>query len=296
MEAMNSINDFPWNRTGLIERQYDKPNYRIMINDRAAGNKALVFFSSNGIYYPNTETEFADKIINLDYYDWLNIGRHRLIRRYFSKIVYVRDIYKQWYVTGINSRINSLQKLYEFLREELDGYDITTCGSSSGGYMAALMGSLLNAERIIDSSGQFDLSVTMGNEPFLDIMADDPGFKKYISIKDIIAEHTGSIYYFYPARNEGDIIQNEHIKDTGIKRFAMDSDKHSRTIRPVCYPYVLTISADKLDSLQKKYSGSMISESVFYRDTVPLKNRIMDPLLYNLTRICSYAFKRICGR
>lgn len=42
-------------------------------------------------------------------------------------------------------------------KQELKDYTITTCGSSAGGYMVALMGAMLNAERIIDSSGQFNL-------------------------------------------------------------------------------------------------------------------------------------------
>ena len=292
---MNSINDFPWNRTELIEKQYDEPNYRI-VEGSSDKKKALIFFSSNGIYYPNNEKEFTEKMINLDYYDWLNIGKHRLVRSYFSKIIYVRDIYKQWYVTGINRKINTRAGLCDFLRDELIGYDITTCGSSSGGYMAALMGSLLNAERIIDSSGQFDLSVTMGNEPFLDLMADDPEFKAQISLKKIIAGHTDSLYYFYPAHNEGDIVQNRHIKELDVKRFPMDSDKHNRTIRPVCFPYVLTMPKDRLDMLQKKYEGRIISEAEFYRDALPLLNRILDPALYNATRVYSYALKRIAGR
>ena len=292
---MNSINDFPWNRTELIEKQYDEPNYRI-VNGRSDKKKALVFFSSNGIYYPNTEKEFTGKIITLDYYDWLNIGKHRLIRSYFSRIVYVRDIYKQWYVTGINRKINTRSKLCDFLRDELKGYDITTCGSSSGGYMAALVGSLLNAERIIDSSGQFDLSTNLGNEPFLDLMADDPVIKEQLSLKDIISGHTGSLYYFYPAHNQGDIVQNEHISDLDVKRFAMDSDRHNRTIRPVCFPYVLTMPKDRLDGLQEKYNGRIIGEAEFYKDTLSVLNRITDPVLYNISRVYSYARKRICGR
>ncbi len=293
---MNSINDFPWNRTELIEKQYEKPNYRIVTSGRSSQKKALIFFSSNGIYYPNNKKEFTEKIIDLDYYDWLNIGKHRLVRAYFSKIVFVRDIYKQWYVTGINAEVNTRIKLYEFLRNELKGYDITTCGSSSGGYMAALMGALLNAERIIDSSGQFDLSVSLGNEPFLDLLAEDPVVKDQISLRNIISGCIDSLYYFYPAHNEGDIVQNEHIKDLNVKSFAMDSDKHNRTIKPVCFPYVLTMPKDKLDSLRKKYEGRIINEKEFYLDTLSPFNRITDPALYNLTRVYSYAIKRISGR
>lgn len=290
---MNSIHEFPWNRGALISKQYNEPNYKIITTSANKSQKALVFFSSNGIYYPNTEKEFTNKIIDLDYYDWQNIGKHRLINRHFSKIIYVRDIYKQWYVTGINSRINTQCKLFEFLRNELTGYQITTCGSSSGGYMAALMGALLNAERIIDSSGQFDLSITMGNEPFLDIVSEDSWFSKYISLKEIIKEHLDALYYFYPALNEGDIIQNKHVEALNIKRFAIESSRHSRTIKPVCYPYVLTLPADRLNVLFRKYNGRMISESEFYKDTVSLGNRIIDPTIYNFTRIISYVKKKI---
>ncbi|MCR5419599.1 MAG: hypothetical protein K6E98_01170 [Lachnospiraceae bacterium] len=287
---MNTINDFPWNKPEILREQYKKNNHKITYTG-SKSRKALVFFSSNGIYYPNNEEEFSKKILTIDYYDWLNIGKHRIIKKYFSKIIYLRDIYKQWYITGINNTINTQDKLYDFLCRELEGYDITTCGSSSGGYMAALMGSLLNAERIIDSSGQFDLTKTLGNEPFLDLSSKDPDLNRYFSIKETISSHTDNLYYFYPAYHENDIRQNEYVKELNIKRFAMNSNKHSKTIRPICYPYVLTAPKILLDELQIKHKGSIIDDTTLYKEIVPVLNRIIDPTLYNITRILTRAIK-----
>ncbi len=292
---MISVNEFPWDQNDLVKTCYDKANH-IIVDTKArprddGRKKALIFFSSNGIYYPNNETEFTEKIIKRDYYDWLNIGKHRLIQRYFSRIIYVRDIYKQWYVTGINSRVNSMDKLCDFLKEKTAGYDVTTCGSSSGGYMSALMGSLLNAERIIAASAQFYLLIEGPPGPFVEAIVDDPQKSRYMDIREIVSKSAENLYYFYPARCDKDLMQKALVDDIPIRRFAMDSDKHSRTLIPVCYPYVLTMDRKKLEGLYMRHEGMITDPGLLRREMIPPINRITDPALYNAKRVISYFFR-----
>ena len=77
---------FPWNDNEIVYRQYRENNY-IIEQTGSNTNNAIVFFSSHGIYFPNSEEVFSDRIISNDYYDWRNISKHKLIRKYFSKII-----------------------------------------------------------------------------------------------------------------------------------------------------------------------------------------------------------------
>ena len=53
-------------------------------------------------------------------------------------MIFVRDMWKQWYINGINQKIDSVEKVIEFLRTETENMRVTTVGNSSGGYMATL--------------------------------------------------------------------------------------------------------------------------------------------------------------
>lgn len=274
---------FPWDNNELVEKKYRENNYIIDETGSDSG-KAIVFFSSHGIYFPNSEEAFYEKMIVDDYYDWRNISKHKLIQKYFSKIVFVRDVYKQWYVTGINNKIDSINKLRDFLKKETFGYEVTTCGSSAGGYMALLMGVLLDAERIIDSCGQHDLLLHDFN-PLIDKYLNDKSRSRYYRLKPYLQGHEDNIYYFYPAQCDYDIEQSLAVGDSITKRFAMRGTKHGETIRTICFPYVLTMNREKLDFLQKKYEGQDINRADLFKDIVPVKDRIAYYFRYGMKKM-----------
>ena len=110
----------------------------------------VVYFSSHNIYYPNTEEVFRKKIIEKDAYEWYSTRIEA-----GHKHIFIRDIQKQWYIQGINKRINSPEKLLDFLKKECEGYRIITVGSSAGGYAAVLYGSQLGAEKVFSFNGQY---------------------------------------------------------------------------------------------------------------------------------------------
>ena len=107
----------------------------------------MVFISVNYIF---DCTKIVTFVLYLVYSDgsicnYINI-QHKTID---DKWRFVRDVYKQWYLKGVNAEIDSIEKLYEFLKAETEGYQIVTVGSSAGGYAAVLFGYLLNATKVL---------------------------------------------------------------------------------------------------------------------------------------------------
>jgi hypothetical protein len=97
-----------------INKIYNKNNYKI-IRKSTNHNKCYIFFSSNGIYYPNTNKIFDYNIIKKNRFEWEEIAKDIKIA---DKLIYVRDIYKSWYHFGINNKISTIDKLVLFLKKE----------------------------------------------------------------------------------------------------------------------------------------------------------------------------------
>lgn len=125
-----------WNqRVLLAEEAYHLDNYKIEYNNAVINNECVIYFFSNNIWYPNTEEAFRKSIVENNRYEW-----NRNSYRIGKKNIYLRDIYKSWYVQGINDKINSVDAIVDWLRKETSGYEVVCIGSSAGGYMAALVG------------------------------------------------------------------------------------------------------------------------------------------------------------
>ncbi|WP_155838541.1 hypothetical protein [Butyrivibrio proteoclasticus] len=253
----------------IILDEYQNDNF-IIKDTGAVTNNAIIFFSSNGIYTPNSVDAFIKRIKENDYYDWLVISKHRKICSYYKKIVFVRDIYKQWYVTGINNTVDSIDKMIEFLSNELAGYNITTCGSSAGGYAATILGIKLGATRIINSCGQFNLYDRVDSDPLIAKYQFDNNRNKYYDIKKYLLGNEKGIYYLYPAYSKADVDQNKYIKDVLVKRFVFNGNVHGQTVKKICYPFLLTMDNKKLDELCKKYDGTIIDSYKFMLRYVPI--------------------------
>ena len=197
-----------WNETNaLAEQQYVKDNYCIKNIDKGGGY-CVIYCSSNDIWFPNEEYAFRRSFIENDYYEWMGI-RCRLA----SKEIYVRDIYKSWYVTGINKRINTIEKLVDLLRILAEGRPIICIGSSSGGYLAALLSSILRAEYAIVFSAQFELRTrhALEENPLLQKYCTDCQRAKYYSITEQIRNSGVPIFYVYPNKSETDVQQCQII-------------------------------------------------------------------------------------
>jgi len=120
----------------IINEVYNKNNFLIVYDEKCINkDTCAIYFSSNNIYYPNTEEVFRKRIIERDFYEWYHT---RISKAY--KHIFLRDIKKQWYITGINSQINSPELLLNFLKKEVKGFSTITVGSSAGGSAEVLYG------------------------------------------------------------------------------------------------------------------------------------------------------------
>lgn len=113
-------------------------------------------------------------------FEWENIAKSKSILTKYGKMIFVRDMWKQWYINGINQKIDSVEKVIEFLRTETENMRVTTVGNSSGGYMATLVAQKLNAKMAYCVSGQFDIADQISRQPVVRKAAEEN--YKYIII------------------------------------------------------------------------------------------------------------------
>ncbi len=225
----------------LIQEQLHQPNYLIEYtdsNEQLKEKYCVVYFSSNNIYFPNTAEVFRKDIINKNKFEWYGLRIKK-----GSKHIFIRDIQKQWYLHGINSEINSIEKINEFLKNETKGYKVIMLGSSSGGYAASLFGSLLKVEHVISFNGQFQLldllkTSSQDVDPILFRERDNIEINKYFSLRSIIAGNS-KIYYMYSNKSSWDIANKEHIEDLDIPTISFTTKNHGIPFVKSALPYVI---------------------------------------------------------
>ncbi|MBQ8635693.1 hypothetical protein IJ425_06040 [bacterium] len=261
MQKTHSTLSFPWNNNSMVKKIYQEKNYKI-IHTKAKNKNAIIFFSGNGLYFPNEEKIFSETIIEKNRYEWENISDNKKIKNKYSLIIFVRDIYKQWYLNGINSELDTQEKVIEELKKITKGYKVTTCGNSAGGYMATLVGISINAENIFSFSGQFDLN----SQKYKDSIIEENlnALKnKYYSLTENIKTAKSNIFFFYPGLCEQDINQHNIIKGFNIFSFSFDTETHGQSCESSCYCYLLTCEADYLKKLFLKYKNQNIDKKEF---------------------------------
>jgi hypothetical protein len=218
----------------LVNLQYARSleNYKI-IETTIKNGKCIVFFSGNGLYFPNTYAELQ-KTISSDRYEW-----EKLYSKHYEKIIFIRDVYKQWYVEGISDVINSIDKLNLFLDKEIEGFSSTFIGSSAGGYAAVLLGDLCNADLIISLSGQFDLIDEKKRQKANQILYKSKD-ERYLKLDDLKSKN---IVYFYPRYSTYDEPQFKFIrKNKNITIIQMKSSFHGVPFYPYALKKVLNLN------------------------------------------------------
>jgi pimeloyl-ACP methyl ester carboxylesterase len=149
-------------------------------------------------------------------------------------MIYLRDIRKSFYVTGINSKINSIEKLISFIGTETDGYEVTIAGTSAGGYLAMLLGSQLPAKNVVSFGGQCNLWVcddVVNRYYYIHKYKDNCSYNKFYDLSAMIRESNADLYTFCSAGNETDVCQNGMIGEASfIHRFLLDSGKHAEVL------------------------------------------------------------------
>lgn len=247
-----------------LKNVYEKnENYKIVINDRKNKN-CIIFFSENGLYYPDSIEVFNEIIVNKNRYEWEQVSKSEEMTNHFGMMIFVRDIYKTFYVKGINHDVSSIDALLELLEEKTAGYQIVTCGNSAGGYMAVIAGKHLSADRIFSFGGQWEIG---GRGYFLKKYALSAKHCKYYNIVDLAG---GNVCWFYSALNEGDNRQREVIGKgyNDILPFAIASRIHGDLILFPCYEKVLLSPLSDIEKISKKYHGKLISKKRFACETL----------------------------
>lgn len=214
-----------------------------------------IYFSGNSIYYPNDEATFRYNISNKNRFEWFGL-RYPNAQRH----IFIRDIFKQWYLGGINEKINSLDLLLVWLKERTIGYRVVAIGSSAGGYAAVMMGCLLNAERVFAFSPRLEMnSLLLRSNPFkapLFFRYYDKGLNlEWMDFNNKYTDNSTQIYCFYPEKSDLDRIQLSHIKNTGLSEKSnihiiyFSTNKHGVPFPKIAVKKVFSLTDDSLIKL-----------------------------------------------
>lgn len=224
----------------------------------------VIYFSSNGIYYPNEEATFRDRVISHNVFEWY---KSRIDQA--DKHIFVRDVFKQWYVKGINIEVPDHDSLLRFLRQATEGYRrVVTVGSSAGGYAAILFGCLLQAERIFAFCPQISIaplveSASSAKNPVLQELRGS-SLLKYADLSMSIDMDSPAVVYFYSALSQIDVQQ--HALLDGCSRLhivQLDSDVHGVQCPVECLPHLLKYDEKQWSELcARSYSPKRFVQQV----------------------------------
>lgn len=226
-------------------------NYLIEYDENQKKKHCALYFSSNDIYYPNNENVFRRQILEQNKFEWFGTRVP-----YAHKHIFIRDIKKQWYLTGVNVTVDSPEKLLEFLKAETVGYEITALGSSAGGFAAVLFGSLLNANLILSFNGQFQVHslLTSSKESVNPILFRYKESKQYIDFFDAksFVKDGKNIFYFCSNSSKWDCQQRDHIRDKNINVIEFATSHHGIPFLKCNLPVILKMPKDELMRLSGK--------------------------------------------
>lgn len=235
----------------IVQQVYQNSNnYLIEYDTNGDKDYCAIYFCSNDIYFPNNEEIFQKRIIEKNFFEWY----HSRIKK-ARKHIFVRDIFKQWYLAGINQKINTPDKLLFFLEKETKGYQLITIGSSAGGYAAILYGSLLCAKQVLAFNPQFEIESLLkrsseNKDPLIFRIKDNR--TRYFNTIPYINKDT-DIFYFYSNASQWDIEQNKRIKiSSKIHKIVYKSHHHGIPFLKVALPIVINLNTEKLIELSKK--------------------------------------------
>jgi hypothetical protein len=239
--------DSPIVKTAYLEND----NFLIEYDDSQDKKYCAIYFCSNNIYYPNTEDSFKSSILDKNKYEWYGTRV-----KYAHKHIFIRDIHKQWYLTGVNGNIDCPEKLFSFLQAETKGYQVVTLGSSAGGFAAVLYGSLLKAQLMLSFNGQFEIQSLLKTStelvnPILFRFNKNKQLLDFFNVKYFI-KNAENIFYFYSIGSDIDSRQKEHIPDIKLNTISFKTSHHGVPFLKCNLPAVLAKSHQELMSLSGK--------------------------------------------
>lgn len=249
--------------SNIVNDTYSKSlNYLVEYNELCPyKDTCAIYFSSNEIYYPNTETTFRHRIVDNNVFEWYKI-RFNLAYKH----IFVRDIFKQWYLNGINANISTPELLFDFLSENTKNYNhVYTIGSSAGGYAAILYGIQLKADKILAFDAQFELNSLLDvssekTDPIIFRKANSP-LRKFYDLANIVDLNNSGIFYFYSNKSIWDRKMCNHIIINKVSRLnvlAFSTKHHGIPFLKVALPTVINMDCKELIKLSHKVHNPII--------------------------------------
>ncbi len=239
----------------LVNSVYtDHDNYLIENTptpNRSGEKICAIYFSSNNIYYPNEEEVFDRHILKENRFEWYGTRIEKA-----SKHIFMRDVHKQWYLTGINSKITDPAKMLEFLKQVTEGFKTVTIGSSSGGFAAVLFGQGLDAKQIYTFNGQFEVDSLLEKssqsvDPIIFRKQHDQSLRPYYDVKKFIKDPL-KIYYFRSNKSDWDVEQFDHIKELGLNCFSFNTGHHGIPFAKTALSKLINMDVKELDRFKDK--------------------------------------------
>ncbi len=280
----------------VVKKAYQElDNYLVIEDDdiKSSSKVCAVYFSSNYIYFPNIKSNFEKEIIEKNRFEWWNLRHPKA-----TKHIFVRDIHKQWYLHGINSRVNSLETLSVLLKEKINGFETYFIGSSAGGYAAVLLGSLLQVKRIYTFNNQFFLTDLLDKseesiDPIVFREQHNHVINKFYNIKPFITKPS-IIYYFYSNKSNWDIQQFKEVKELNMNVISVNTSIHGipllknnlTTLFSFSEKELMELTKYKLDPIRTSIKIIGLKSTLIYMlKLVPNAYRrwVYNPI-YNITR------------
>jgi len=253
-----------------LQKAYSKEN--IKVKKYGNSNRCYIFFSSHALYYPNTQEVFQKVIMEDDRYEWEHLAESPELVAISGMHIFVRDVYKQWYVDGINNQLNTLDKVMDYLQEITKDYEIIIVGNSAGGYMAAIAAWKLNAVTCYNFAGQISLLDRIEKNELLKNAEEDITKNKYFNIVNLFCDTNCKFYYFYAKKNLEDcssyklIADNENVKGFGFRQKVHGVTMFTDNMIPIiCY------QEEKMDKLACIYNNKTINRWEFLIRTISIK-------------------------
>lgn len=238
--------------SSIVKAAYEQTDNFLIEYDIAQNvDYCAIYFCSNNIYYPNTDESFTSSIVEKNRFEWYGTRVP-----YAHKHIFIRDIQKQWYLTGVNGAINSPEKLLSFLQAETKDYQIITLGSSAGGFAAVLYGSLLKANLMLSFNGQFEIRSLLKKsteliDPILFRFQESMHLLDFFEIKAFITEPS-NIFYFHSNGSNYDREQKSYINDVKLNVIGFKTSHHGVPFLKCNLPFVLAKTNQQLRSLSNK--------------------------------------------
>ncbi len=246
----------PWSTDNkMLGEVYQQDNFEC-VDTGVESEWCYIMFSSNGLYYPDTQEVFEEQIVRKNRFEWKWVVQNSPIPRRAARIIYVRDIHKIWYTYGISAKADTIDKTLQLLKKLTENYKVVTVGSSAGGYMAVLAAIKLQARYCLNFSGQYKIDEGLNNP--------------YTDISDMLDGYQGTIFYFVPAYCESDIKQYRLVeKKNCVRFFLFQDDRHASTMLTGNIPYIIGDTGDELEKIYAHWSNKKINKLAFLMYTVP---------------------------